>query len=310
MRLGHARLAVAESAPSSKEPPRLVSLVKACSSSVSGSKLNRDVTHGVLMVLAWVIFMPFGSASTNWKRLLPERWFYVHASLVSAGSVLFAIALCLLIGRDDRAKDSKVDTHYSLAIAVISLWLIQLSLGALRPNKKPEDGADSVASPPRSVPRGSGRTDSSPRRSSPSPPPPSSSAPTSCTTDTAPETPPGSRSCVPESSAARTPPSSPPPSPSPSSRRNHARSRRTTSNSRESIAFIHTYFVHAPFTARGPDRFANRTSVPLAPCPRARAFARGPSLHRSRLVDRVLPDGTRATGALPAFDASTSHDSP
>ena len=111
------------------------------SSSVSGSKLNRDVTHGVLMVIAWVIFMPFGSASTNWKRLLPERWFYVHVSLVGAGSVLFAIALCLLIGRDDRAKDSKVDTHYSLAIAVISLWLIQLSLGALRPNKKPEDGA-------------------------------------------------------------------------------------------------------------------------------------------------------------------------
>ena len=111
------------------------------SSSVSGSKLNRDVTHGVLMVLAWVIFMPFGSASTTWKRLLPERWFYVHVSLVGAGSVLFAIALCLLIGRDDRAKDSKVDTHYSLAIAVISLWLIQLSLGALRPNKKPEDGA-------------------------------------------------------------------------------------------------------------------------------------------------------------------------
>lgn len=112
------------------------------SSSVSGSKLNRDVAHGVLMVLAWVIFMPIGSASTALKNLLPNGlWFYAHLSAIGAGSLLFAIALGLLIGRDEHGKDSKLDKHYSLAIAVIALWLIQLFLGVFRPNKKPEDGA-------------------------------------------------------------------------------------------------------------------------------------------------------------------------
>ena len=74
-----------------------------------------------------------------------------------------------------------------------------------------------------------------------------------------------------------------------------------------SRSFIHI-LVHAPFTARGPDRFANRTSVPRACLARLRSR---PSLHRSRLVDRVPPRwDTRLLGARPAFDASTSHDSP
>ena len=108
----------------------------------SGSHLNRDVAHGVLMALAWLIFMPSASAAALLKNIIPNgMWFNAHLACVGAGSLLFAIALGLLIGRDEHGEDDDLEKHYALGVAVIALWLIQLALGALRPNKNPEQGA-------------------------------------------------------------------------------------------------------------------------------------------------------------------------
>jgi hypothetical protein len=48
---------------------------------------------------------------------------------------MFAIALGLLIGREDHGESSLLDSHYALAMGTIGLWLAQMSLGVLRPNK-------------------------------------------------------------------------------------------------------------------------------------------------------------------------------
>lgn len=107
-----------------------------------GSHLNRDVAHGVLMALAWLIFMPSASAAALLKNIIPNgMWFNAHLACVGAGSLLFAIALGLLIGRDEHGEDDDLEKHYALGVAVIALWLIQLALGALRPNKNPDEGA-------------------------------------------------------------------------------------------------------------------------------------------------------------------------
>ena len=106
-----------------------------------GSHLNRDVAHGVLMALAWLIFMPSASAAALLKNIIPNgMWFNAHLACVGAGSLLFAIALGLLIGRDEHGEDDDLEKHYALGVCVIALWLIQLALGALRPNKNQEQG--------------------------------------------------------------------------------------------------------------------------------------------------------------------------
>lgn len=108
----------------------------------SGSHLKRDVAHGVLMALAWLIFMPSASAAALLKNIIPNgMWFNAHLACVGAGSLLFAVALGLLIGRDEHGEDDDLEKHYALGVAVIALWLIQLALGALRPNKNPEQGS-------------------------------------------------------------------------------------------------------------------------------------------------------------------------
>ena len=110
--------------------------ITTANSGTSTSTLTRDVTHGVLMVMAWVIFMPGASAMTMLKNALPDGlWFKLHMAGASIGSLIFAIALGLLLGREDHGESSLLDTHYTLALGTIGLWVAQISLGVLRPNK-------------------------------------------------------------------------------------------------------------------------------------------------------------------------------
>ena len=110
--------------------------ISTASSGSSTSTLTRDVTHGVLMVMAWVIFMPGASAMTLVKNALPDGlWFKLHMVGAAIGSLIFAIALGLLLGREDHGESSLLDTHYTLALGTIGLWVAQISLGVLRPNK-------------------------------------------------------------------------------------------------------------------------------------------------------------------------------
>lgn len=108
--------------------------------SSSSSTLKRDVTHGVLMVLVWVIFMPSSTAATLLKNVvLPKgAWFKVHMYGVTIGSIIFVVALGLLLGRPEGSNSSLKNTHSSLALAVVVLWITQYLLGVFRPNKTGE----------------------------------------------------------------------------------------------------------------------------------------------------------------------------
>ena len=100
------------------------------------STLRRDVTHGVLMALAWVFLMPASSATTRLKNVLPNGvWFKCHKWGVGIGSIVFAVALFMLLFREEGAESPLLSKHAALAACVIGGWIAQFSLGALRPNK-------------------------------------------------------------------------------------------------------------------------------------------------------------------------------
>lgn len=108
------------------------------------STVKRDVVHGVLMLLAWGVFMPLGAGLTRMKRLLLDgKWFIGHTGLVAVGSVIFIVAIAMLEGGEDEVQGthSVYDGHRGVGVAVIAMWLFQVLLGAFRPNKSIQDGA-------------------------------------------------------------------------------------------------------------------------------------------------------------------------
>lgn len=107
------------------------------------STVKRDVAHGVLMLLAWGVFMPLGAGMTQMKNLLPDgKWFVGHSGLVAVGSVIFIVAIAMLKdGHDDvQGTHDLYDGHRGVGIAVMAMWLFQVLLGTFRPNKNIRDG--------------------------------------------------------------------------------------------------------------------------------------------------------------------------
>ena len=111
------------------------------------SAIKRDVTHGVLMLVAWGVLMPTASAAPRMKFLFPDgKWFLMHQIGVVVGAVVFVTAGAMLLAQHDEREDahsesSTFDAHSRIGVAVGFLWLAQFLLGAFRPNKNVTDSA-------------------------------------------------------------------------------------------------------------------------------------------------------------------------
>lgn len=111
------------------------------------SAIKRDVTHGVLMLVAWGVLMPTASAAPRMKFLFPDgKWFLMHQIGVVVGAVVFVTAGAMLLAEHDEREDahsesSTFDAHSRIGIAVGFLWLAQFLLGVFRPNKNITDSA-------------------------------------------------------------------------------------------------------------------------------------------------------------------------
>ncbi|GAX79928.1 hypothetical protein CEUSTIGMA_g7368.t1 [Chlamydomonas eustigma] len=109
------------------------------------------VSHGVLMILAWLVLLPLGVMSARHRWLFPASntsasnshsvalWFTVHQALQLSGIVLFTIGFVLpwtMFGKqhgDSGQEDSLMKSHGIIGITMAVLTYAQLLLAFLRP---------------------------------------------------------------------------------------------------------------------------------------------------------------------------------
>jgi len=99
-------------------------------------------THGILMLVAWGIFIPLGMISARYGRMLwpepDEKWFYLHISFLTTGmfiaSSAFVVAWVMTEG-----VYFNTSFHSQLGITVMILGYIQYFGGMFRPHKGKEE---------------------------------------------------------------------------------------------------------------------------------------------------------------------------
>jgi hypothetical protein len=94
--------------------------------------------HGVLMSLAWGLFIPLGIISARYVKILkPDKWFLGHRLFVSLGLLLALVGwFVAMTGIDLPGNHS---AHHSLGVFTMVLAIAQPLIAAVRP-PPPEKG--------------------------------------------------------------------------------------------------------------------------------------------------------------------------
>ena len=103
-------------------------------------------THAVLMVLAWLFFIPVAAMMPRyfkgrWDRQVCGKpawqgWFVVHALMVLSGALLslFAVSLAVSVDQLGQFQHTSQNPHALMGTITLVFMLAQLLMGALRPH--------------------------------------------------------------------------------------------------------------------------------------------------------------------------------
>ena len=103
-------------------------------------------THAVLMVLAWLFFIPVAAMMPRyfkgrWDRQVCgepawQGWFVVHALMVLSGALLslFAVSLAVSLVGVSQFRFTSNNPHAVMGTIALIFMLAQLLMGALRPH--------------------------------------------------------------------------------------------------------------------------------------------------------------------------------
>ena len=111
-----------------------------CGKAVDTTTLRK--AHGILMITAWAIMLPFGINLARYRKWLKalgkdvkgtELWFRIHYPLQCTGALLAAVGVSLASTANSGGTGAWT-THQFFGIVVITLTFIQPFLGILRPH--------------------------------------------------------------------------------------------------------------------------------------------------------------------------------
>ncbi|KAK3264405.1 hypothetical protein CYMTET_26854, partial [Cymbomonas tetramitiformis] len=111
-----------------------INLASGVSSGIASPLKDEHTAHGALMITAWLVITPASAMVARSLRHIigAPAWFNVHIGLNSVAGVLFLAGILLAFDKFD--SGNLPQSHKEVGAAVLWMWMVQVVLGALRPD--------------------------------------------------------------------------------------------------------------------------------------------------------------------------------
>ncbi|KAK4483537.1 hypothetical protein RD792_010735 [Penstemon davidsonii] len=100
----------------------------------SASVFKDKRTHGVLGLLGWGLFLPFGAIFARYLKHKDRLWYYLHVVVQFIGFLLGVAAVVVGVSLDNKLHDY-IPTHKGIGIFVLVITILQVLAFFTRPSK-------------------------------------------------------------------------------------------------------------------------------------------------------------------------------
>ncbi|CAI9764144.1 unnamed protein product [Fraxinus pennsylvanica] len=100
----------------------------------SPSIIKNKKTHGVLAILAWGLFLPFGAIFARYLKHKDPLWYYLHVVIQFIG-FLFGIAAVVVGFSLNHRLHNYIPAHKGIGIFILTLTILQVTAFFTRPSK-------------------------------------------------------------------------------------------------------------------------------------------------------------------------------
>ncbi|XAR53959.1 hypothetical protein NMG60_11028913 [Bertholletia excelsa] len=95
---------------------------------------QKKMTHGILVLLGWALFLPYGAIAARYFRHHDPLWFYLHVAIQFVGFILALAGVVVGVTLYNRIH-AHFPTHRGIGIFVLVLSILQVLAFFLRPDK-------------------------------------------------------------------------------------------------------------------------------------------------------------------------------
>mmetsp|Transcript_2297 Transcript_2297/g.4884 ORF Transcript_2297/g.4884 Transcript_2297/m.4884 type:complete len:309 (-) Transcript_2297:295-1221(-) len=99
------------------------------------------LAHGVILFLAWGVFVPFAVQASLLRKLLPEGgiWFQIHRGLNTISLALFIAGFAISVATTNKEEQPHFSNpHRRMGLAMFIMAILQVIGGIVRPHNPPE----------------------------------------------------------------------------------------------------------------------------------------------------------------------------
>ncbi|KAL2468829.1 Cytochrome [Forsythia ovata] len=100
----------------------------------SSSIIKNKKTHGILAVLGWGLFLPFGAIFARYLKHKDPLWYYLHVVVQFVGFLLAVAAVVVGFSLNHRLH-AFIPAHKGIGIFILTLAVLQVTAFFTRPSK-------------------------------------------------------------------------------------------------------------------------------------------------------------------------------